>query len=125
MKNRLLNMKKQFRIGVLMPAFICCWVSIRAAAQDLDALIAKYPNDYAVILNYNKDTRIFIKDGQPQAETKVSVEILVLDDKANGSYNKYRVYHGSFNDLKDLEAYTKVPDGRGYKKNYKLIKRSY
>ena len=116
MKNRLLNMKKQFRIGVLMPAFICCWVSIRAAAQDLDALIAKYPNDYAVILNYNKDTRIFIKDGQPQAETKVSVEILVLDDKANGSYNKYRVYHGSFNDLKDLEAYTKVPDGRGYKK---------
>ena len=109
-------MRQHIYIRFLLLCVVICVVYNRAGAQDLDALIAKYPNDYAVILNYNKDTHVFLKDGQPQAETKVSVEILVLDDKANGQYNKYRVYHGSFNDLKDLEAYTKVPDGRGYKK---------
>ena len=54
--------------------------------------------------------------GQPQAETLVNVDILILDDKANGSYNKYKLYHGGFNEISNLEAYTKVPDGRGFKK---------
>jgi hypothetical protein len=88
----------------------------KISAQNFDELRAKYPNDYALILNYNKDTRIFLENGIPKAETKVSEEIVVLDDKANGEYNRYGVYHGSFNTLKDIEAYTKAPAGNGFNK---------
>lgn len=86
-------------------------------AQTFDEVKKLYPDEHAVILNYNKGTRIFLKDGQPQAETKTDVEILVLDDKANGMYNRYKIYHGSFNELKNIEAYTKTAEGKKIKVN--------
>jgi len=106
-----MNVKKVFFVLLTLGACIC-----RLSAQSVEELSALYPNDYAVILNYNEETRLFIKDGKPQAETKISVEILALDDKANEAVSRYAVYHSSFDEIKDLEAYTKVPDGRGFKK---------
>jgi hypothetical protein len=85
-------------------------------AQTVDELAALYPEEHAVITSYQKDTRIFLKNGQPQIENRISIEMLMLSDRANGLYNRYHVYHGSFRELKDLEAYTRVPDGNGYKK---------
>lgn len=107
-------MMQLFKKG--MTGFALVFIFCKVNAQSAEAIRAIYPNEYAVITNYNMDTRIYLKNGQPQAESKISVEILVLDDKANGQYNKYKVYHGSFSELKNLEAYTKVPDGNGYRK---------
>jgi hypothetical protein len=106
--------KCEIKKAIFFPAVIFLFNAVRA--QNFDELRARYPNDYALILNYNKDTRIFLDNGVPKAETKVSEEILVLDDKANGEYNRYVVYHGSFNTLKEIEAYTKVPSGSGFSK---------
>lgn len=83
-------------------------------AQTFEEIAAKYPNNYAVIQNYTKLVTITLKDGQPFAETRTEQAILVLDDKANGIYNKQYVYNSSYNELKELEAYTKVPDGKKY-----------
>ncbi|MDB5192025.1 MAG: hypothetical protein JWQ96_1588 [Segetibacter sp.] len=91
-------------------------IAINAGAQSVDDIQKRYPQDHAVILNMNRETRIFYKNGEPVAESKTETEILVLDDKANGIYNKYKVFHGSFDELKNLEAYTKVPDGSKYKR---------
>ncbi|WP_153798397.1 transglutaminase domain-containing protein [Foetidibacter luteolus] len=107
-------MKTFGTLWILMAAVVA-WPA-RASAQTIEELAAKYPNNYAVFLNYNRDTRIFLKDNVPQAETKEYIEIAVLDDKANGLYNKYKVFHGSFDELKELEAYTRYPDGNRYKK---------
>src|SRR4051794_589280 len=85
-------------------------------AQTVDEVLNKFPGEHAAILNMSRDTKIFLKDNEPVAETKEEMEFLVLNDRANGIYNKYRIYHGSFNELKDLEAYTKVPEGNRYKK---------
>jgi hypothetical protein len=85
-------------------------------AQSFDEIAAKYSNDYAVIQNYTKEITISLKNGQPFAESKTEQEILALDDKANGMYNRQYVYNSSYNELTDLEAYTKVPDGRKYSK---------
>ena len=85
-------------------------------AQSADEVLEKFPGELAVILNYNRDIRIFFKDNEPVAETKEEMQILVLNDKANGIYNKYKIYHSSFEEVKDIEAYTKVPDGNKYKK---------
>src|SRR5436309_1308078 len=85
-------------------------------AQSFDEILAKYPNNYAVIQNYTKSIDISLNNGQPFAQSKTSEEMLVLDDKANGIYNKQYVYSSSYNQLLDLEAYTKVPDGKKYMK---------
>lgn len=105
-------MKMMYRILCSVFLFYC----VSANAQTVAELRAKYPESHAVLLNYTEDTRIYIENDQPVAETKVVKEILVLDDKANGMYNKYYVYHGSFDEFKDIEAYTKVPSGNGYTK---------
>ncbi len=95
---------------------ILCTGVVKIQAQTVDELSKLYPNSYAVILNYNEEMRLFIKDGKPQGERKISLEIVALDDKANSYISRYAVYHGSFDEIKDLEAYTKVPDGSGFKK---------
>lgn len=92
--------------------FVCC----NAHAQSFDEMAAKYPNTYAVIQNYTRSINISLKNGQPFADTRTEEEILILDDKANGIYNRQYVYSSSYNELSDLEAYTKVPDGKKYNK---------
>ncbi|HXL57407.1 MAG TPA: DUF3857 domain-containing protein, partial [Chitinophagaceae bacterium] len=101
--------------GVLLThvSFLLC---MSAHAQSFEEIAAKYPNNYAVIQNYTKSIVISLKDGKPVAESKTEQEMLILDDKANGIYNKHYVYNSSYNELVELEAYTKVPDGKKYKK---------
>ena len=98
--------------------FLSCmfFLSFTIHAQSFDEIAAKYPDNYAVIQNYTKEITISLKNGQPFAESKTEQEILALDDKANGMYNRQYVYNSSYNELTDLEAYTKVPDGRKYSK---------
>ncbi len=100
-----------------LPVFVCILsvCILHVSAQSVEELSQKFPGKYAVILNHTESMRIYFENGQPVAETKVTREILVLDDKANGLYNKYSVFHGSFDELRDIEAYTKIPDGKGYR----------
>jgi hypothetical protein len=85
-------------------------------AQTVEELAAKYPNDYAVIQSISESITISLKNGQPYAESKTVRDMLVLDDKANGAYNRYYLYNNSYDQLLEFEAYTKVPDGRKYNK---------
>lgn len=96
-------------------AFACVigWGS--AGAQSLDELRAQFPGDYAVILDYHSDTRLFMDQGAPKAETRIIEKLMILDDKANGEFNKFEVYHGDFTAIDHLEAYTDVPGGKRLK----------
>jgi transglutaminase-like putative cysteine protease len=94
--------------GFVLPLF--------SAAQVVDDVVKQYPNEMAVMTKYNRETKISFQDGKPVAHSTEEVEMLMLDDRANGLYNKYSIYHGLFDELKDVEAYTKVPDGSKYKK---------
>src|SRR5690349_3421456 len=95
---------------------VLCWLPVFSIAQTVDEVLTKFPNEYAVMLNHHREMKIFFKDDQPVAESREENEILILNDKANGLYNKYKVFHGSFNEMKNLDAYTRVPDGSKYKK---------
>ncbi len=115
-------LKKYINIG-LRPAalgapaaLILVLMAVGARAQSLDELRALFPGEYAVILDYRSETRFFVVDGVPGAETKITEKLMILDDKANGEFNKYAVYHGDFNTVEDLQAYTEVPDGHGFKR---------
>lgn len=85
-------------------------------AQSFDEIAARYPNNQAVIQNFTKTINIILKNGEPFAQSKTEQEILALDDKANGLYNRQYVFSSSYNKLTSLEAYTKVSDGKRYNK---------
>ncbi|MEP7318269.1 MAG: DUF3857 and transglutaminase domain-containing protein [Panacibacter sp.] len=99
-------------IGICILFFLCNTLM----AQSFAEIEAKYPNNYAVIQNYTKSIVITLKNGLPFAESRTEQEILVLNDKANGIYNKQYVYNSSYNELSNLEAYTKVPGEKKYTK---------
>lgn len=96
---------------------ICFFAALSdTSAQTVEEVKTVFPNELAVMTKMNRETKIFFQDGKPVAQSTEEVEMLMLDDRANGIYNKYSIYHGIFDELKDLEAYTKVPDGSKYKK---------
>ena len=45
---------------------------------------------------------------------------MILDEKAIGLYNKHKVYHSSFCEMKSIEAYTIIPDGSNRGKKIKV-----
>ena len=101
------------KILLLSLMAILCY---KTKAQSFEEIAAKYPNNYAVVQNYTKEINISLKNGLPFAESNTEQEILALDDKANGMYSRQTVYSSSYNELSNLEAYTKIPDGKKYNK---------
>ncbi len=87
-----------------------------AVAQTAEEVKQVFPGQEAVFLNYNESLQLFIKDGQPVAESNTEKEIMVLSEKNASAFSRYKVYHSGYNELINLEAYTKVPDGDKYKK---------
>jgi Transglutaminase-like superfamily len=94
----------------------CCFFVINIKAQTIDEVAKIFPNDLAAMLTLNREVKFFMKNNIPVAESKESESFLILDDKANGVYNRHKFYHGFFDELTFKEAYTKAPDGNGYKK---------
>jgi transglutaminase-like putative cysteine protease len=87
-----------------------------AHAQTLQELQATYPDKLAVFSNVNRSVEIVMNSGEPYAEATEVSEMMILNDKANGIFNKDKVYHSSFNELRKIEAYTLVPDGNSTSK---------
>ena len=82
-------------------------------AQKLDELQRLYPDKLAVFSNINRSVEIFVnkESEEPFATVNEVSEMMILNDKANGLFNKDKVYHSSFNELKRLDAYTILQDG--------------
>ncbi len=109
-------MKMTNRVKAVLMFKLFLLSNLLVTAQDYNAIAKQYPNDMAVMTVFNRELKINIDKNVLSAQTKEDVEMLMLNDRANGMYNQYKVFHGSFNELKDVEAYTKVPDGNNYKK---------
>ncbi len=106
---------KLFRTTLLLTATLLS-VSFFSTAQTLEEMQKLYPGKTAVFSNVNRTVDISYSKGVPVAKATEISEMFILDDKANGIYNKDKVYHSSFNELKSVEAYTTAPDGNGTKK---------
>jgi hypothetical protein len=85
-------------------------------AQVLQQMQQQFPGQLAAFTKCNKLVNIKFSSGKLVAESEEENEMIILDDRAQGSYNRYSTYHGSFDELKELEAYTSIPDGNKYKK---------
>lgn len=97
--------------------FVCLLTSsMHVQGQTISEMEKLFPGKMAIFSKVNKVLDISLRKGEPYAEDKEVSEMMMLDDKANGIYNKDRVYHSSFNELKKVEAYTLVPNGNDFKK---------
>ncbi|MBL0356002.1 MAG: DUF3857 domain-containing protein [Chitinophagaceae bacterium] len=85
-------------------------------AQTADEVRTKFPGEELAYLNYNQELKLFMKNDIPVAESRHERELMILSEKNASLYNRQTVYHSGYNELKELEAYTKVPDGSQYKK---------
>ena len=91
-------------------------ISATAKAQTVEEMQKLFPGKMATFSNVHRKVEISFKKGVPYAEANEVSEMMILDDKANGIYNKDRVFNSSFNELKKVEAYTLFPDGNDMKK---------
>lgn len=99
---------------ILIPFF--CFIGIACIAQGLEEMKRQFPDKLAVFSKITRRVEIDLKEGIPVAHAKEVSEMMILDDNANGLYNKDKVYHSSFNELKKVDAYTLVREGNRAKK---------
>ena len=95
-------------------------VSSFTNAQTVEELNAKYPGELAVFTKYNESLTLKFKDDKLIGESEEEQEFMILDEKAIGLYNKHKVFHSGFREIKNLEAYTIVPDGSKKGKKVKV-----
>ncbi len=105
---------KKFNLAICVIFFQCVTGNIKA--QSVEQMQQLFPDKLAVFSNINRSVDISFKKGVPYAEANEVSEMMVLNDNANGIYNKDKVYHSDFNELEKVEAYTLVPDGSNTRK---------
>jgi len=91
-------------------------LSAGTTAQSVEQMQRLFPDKMAVFSNINRSVEIAFKKGVPYAQANEVSEMMILNDNANGMFNKDNVYHSSFNELKTVEAYTLVPEGNSTRK---------
>lgn len=106
-------MIKIFRKSLLAAAML--YLSLSATAQNLEEIKKVFPNENYIYTDYNRNLKIFMKDGVPVAETKMNISLLMLTDKNSNMMTGYSVYHSNYNKLTNLDVYTKIPNGKRFK----------
>ena len=85
-------------------------------ATEYDSIAAKYKNENAVIINYNRRLVIKNENGKLVATSYITKEKLLISDLSPGIYNTDYLYHSDFNKLINLTATASLPEKTGYKK---------
>ena len=86
-------------------------------AQERDEIATKYKSEQAVITEYKEHLTIKNEDGKLTAHSEVTTERLLISDLSPGMFSKVYIYHSSFSQLQDVDAYADIPSKKGYKKN--------
>lgn len=106
-------MKRSF-IALLFS--ITSLVTLAQPDFDFDKLKAEYKNEHALYLNQSE--HLEIKNGKTGLEmiSKINNTMLYLDDYASNYAEKRIMYSEHFEEIKELEAITYIPNGKRYKK---------
>ena len=104
-------LNKTFFQFIFLLFFIHC-----GSAQSPKEIAALYPAEEAFFLQYNQELKLSVKDGIVISESNNLREIAILSKQNAAAYSRYKIYHSGFNELKSVNAYSKIPDGNDYKK---------
>lgn len=98
-----------------MLVLFCCFVHIAFAGVDTEEIKTKYPKHNAVITERESFYLIDIEDDSLVIEQEVNKKVLILNEYSKEFTNDYIAFD-SFVSVKEKEAYTMVPKGKGYTK---------
>lgn len=88
--------------------------------EDLDKLRSQYPDADAVYVNLSNHYTVTNNNGNLQVSDQVEEVIAYLTSKGIGNASD-AIYYSSFSDIKDIDAYTESPTGKGNRyKNMKV-----
>ena len=82
---------------------------------DLEKYSGKYPDNAVILATFRQDMVIGMTDGKPRLDISEYKEYMALTDNANYFSNSKETF-GAIHKLKDIEAYSLVPEKGGYKK---------
>ncbi|MEO7045429.1 MAG: DUF3857 and transglutaminase domain-containing protein, partial [Ferruginibacter sp.] len=100
------------KIKYLIVALALCQCSFAQSAEDIKKTFSDADMVYQ---NYDQQLNLFIKGDVPVAENKTNIDMLMLTDKNINMLSRYKVYQSGYNELTQLDAYTKIPNGNKYK----------
>ncbi len=93
---------------------------------DIEQTKKKYPNDNAITVLKKTNIEFYKKKGTLFIVTDSYDETILLSQKNAKAYASNSVYYSDFSKINDLEAYTLIPDKKGYKRmdvtNYSISK---
>lgn len=97
------------KIGWCVGLVTCFMLQLNTSrAQTLDALIKKFPDEKAVMLNRTLEYNITLKDGQPAVESHELQQIEYLLPSATTYMGNYSFSHSDFQKLVSYQAYTRT-----------------
>jgi hypothetical protein len=91
--------------------YIAGWlicIPFLTAAQTTEEIMARYPGEQAVVLNYSMSYKIGIRNGLPEVQSDETHQILYLSAQAGAYLSKYGFTHSSFHEIQRYEAYTRT-----------------
>lgn len=95
--------------------FTICLVATQSSFAQIEEAKSAFPDEDVLYGEYHKTLTIQKTTGEPTAVSKYDIDIIMLTDKINNMVNNYTVYHSGFNQLTNLNAYSKIPAGKKYK----------
>lgn len=94
----------------------CILHTANCMAQSGAEIKAKYPDQEAVFTSYNVTLKLMVKNETVVAESNLERELIVLSETNAAAFSRSRIYHSSYNELLNIDSYSKIPDGNKYKK---------
>ncbi len=82
---------------------------------ELEKYSQKYPDNAVILASLRQDMVILLPDGKPKLNISKYKEYMALNDNANYFANSKETF-GAIHILRDIEAYSLVPEKGGYKK---------
>lgn len=108
--------KNRLIFGGIITAALLAGNPVCAQEKNVDYFRKKYPDIGEVILNQNETMNISVKDGILDISSDTYEESYIIDSDVMKRSSVGDVPYSSFQQVKNIEAYTLVPNGNKFKK---------
>lgn len=90
-------------------------LNISAQSDEFNGYLKKYPNNSMIIVAFRQNLEIEFANGKPVLNFSEDKQLLALNDNANYYSNSRELFGGTYK-LKEIKAYTMVPEKNDYRK---------
>jgi transglutaminase-like putative cysteine protease len=104
----------KIQTGFISAVILLC--SSICFSQTQEEVNAAFPGQEVVFSNFTQQLKLMLKNGEVVAESEYQKDLMILSEKNAAAYSRSKIYHSGYNELKEVDAYSKIPDGDKFKK---------